>query len=121
MGKVAYLNYDYNIKDLVLKEGTVGIADSFGSYYDTVTLPAGLKLIGDEAYINVENQEEIVIPDGVTYIGMNSILGVKNIILPASVTYIDYTAFDSDATIIAPKGSYAESYALENDYKFKER
>ena len=121
-GKVAYNLYPYSgVLDLVLKEDTLAIADGAfkDCYIDTVTLPAGLKWIGDQAGIKAYKQEEIVIPDGVTHIGRGAVY-TENIILPASVTYIGEGSF-SDSTIIAPKGSYAETYAIENDIPYKER
>lgn len=123
VGKVAYHLYQFSgVTDLALKEGTIGIADyAFkGCWFDTATLPAGLKWIGDNADISVNKQKELVIPDGVTHIGSNAVWA-PNVILPASVTYIEEGTFNNDVTIIAPKGSYAESYALKNNILFKER
>ena len=126
-GKVAYCCYLYGSldEDLVLKEGTVGIADYAFKYvsYKAVKFPDSLKWIG-VADITVCEQEELVIPDGVTHIGNSAIEGLSRIILPASVTSIADNAFcypPDDFTIIAPKGSYAETYALENNILFKER
>lgn len=120
-GKVAYKLRHAGVHDLVLKEGTVGIADHAfeDCYFDTVTLPSGLKWIGGGSDLTPNKQEELVIPDGVTHIGWIS-LSAPNVIIPASVTYIEEGTF-SNATIIAPKGSYAESYALKNNILFKER
>ena len=94
--------------------------------FNTVALPAGLKWIGDNARICIVNEQaEIVIPDGVTHIGTYAINGYYvglTIILPASVTSIEEDAFINESiTIIAPKGSCAESYALEHNYLFKEK
>ena len=130
-GKVAYYNNLYvngmfdTLGDLVLKEDTIGIADQAftNCYYDTATLPAGLKWIGN-ADIRLKKQEELTIPDGVTHIGNDAIEGLSRVIIPASVTSIANNAFcypPDEFTIIAPKGSYAESYALDNGYQFEAR
>lgn len=48
-----------------------------------------------------------------------SYVNVQTIHIPASVTEIGYNNFNSKQTIAAPKGSFAEKYAIENNLQYK--
>ena len=69
---------------------------------------------------------EITIPEGYTsldYYAFNGCESLYSVTLPASLTEIGEDAFcgcSEDLTIHAPKGSYAEQYAKENDIPFEE-
>ncbi len=65
-----------------------------------VTLPKGLKTIGTEAFMNCT--------------------GLTAITIPESVTSIDATAlsYPTKTTIYGKTGSYAETFATENGFKF---
>jgi len=65
-----------------------------------VVLPKGLKSIGSKAFMNCTSLIEVVIPE--------------------SVTSIDSTAFSypEKTTIFGKTGSYAETFAKENSFKF---
>ena len=71
----------------------------FGSETDLV-LPKGITGISDWAFYQCENLEKVVIPESVTFIG--------------------YNAFDyyDDITIFGVPGSEAEAFAKENEIKF---
>lgn len=67
--------------------------------------------------------ESAIIPDGVTSIGDDAFGGcfdLMAVIIPDSVTYIDEYAFEGceNLTIYGYTGSYAETYANENDFPF---
>ena len=66
----------------------------------TVELPSTLQYIRDDAFAECSSLEKIILPE--------------------SLTDISDTAFDncSNVTIYAPKGSYAESYAIEKGYSY---
>ena len=63
------------------------------------------------------NEGTVTIEEGVFY----DCPVLEKVVIPASVTTIDEDAFDSEttATIYAPAGSYAETYAREHGIKFQ--
>lgn len=86
-------------------------------------IPNTVKEIADYAFCNQKNLESIVIPDSVTTIGYGAFYNcsnLKSITIPASVTEMsDYTfQYCRNLTIYGYKGSYAESFAAENDIPF---
>lgn len=113
----------------------------------TVTLPAGLKCIEDGTFNMCSNLSEITVPDGVTSIGtaafeccsaMMSVtipasvtsigtdafaccVSLTEIIIPSSVTAIGERSFFSceDLTLKGYSGSYAETFAKENNISFE--
>lgn len=70
----------------------------------------------------VGDDEAVIIPEGVVQIGKEAFSGREDIVsvtIPDGVTSIGEKAFSSECiTICAPKGSYAETYAKENDIPF---
>ena len=67
--------------------------------------------------------QKVTICEGVTTIGVRAFYLCKElqtICIPASVSYIDYVAFSGceKLCIHAPTGSYAETYAKENNIPF---
>ena len=123
-GKVAY-KYKGTMPSntsIVLKEGTLGIADSafrgctgltsvtipdsvtsIGSYafmdctgLTSVTIPGSVTSIGNSAFRSCTRLTSITIPDGVTSIGSNAFYGctgLTNITIPDSVTSIGSWVF----------------------------
>ncbi len=109
-----------------------------------IDISSNAKYIGDGAFYRCGKLKNISIPEGVTYIGAGAFQGCNNITsitVPKSVTYIGDDAFKTqeeswkgkdelsgmDVTYIifhniseirGFKGSYAETYAKENDIKF---
>ena len=81
-------------------------------------LPAGLKEIDAEAFLNVSAQVAIV-PDGCESIGARAFSGstsLSMIEIPASVTFIAPDAFDGCTSVVirTTPGSYASRYAAEH-------
>ena len=67
--------------------------------------------------------EKIILPESVTSIGQNAFAFCTNLLevtIPGSVTSIDSSAFFEcpNVKIKAPAGSYAETYAKENNIPF---
>jgi len=87
---------------------------------DTLTLPASLKVIEEEAFYGVQSVSEVVIPEGVAEIRSkafaNSSLSVIH--LPSTLSFIAKDALPaSDAlTVIVVEGCYAHDWAVENGY-----
>ena len=84
-----------------------------------ITIPSKVTVIDSFAFAYCESLTRIEIPEGVTTLGSFSFCNCPNlreITLPASVTAIQRAFSESDnLTIKAPKGSFAESYAMQND------
>ena len=97
---------------IVLKDGTVKIADSAFSGCDTlqkIFLPNSLKEIGNYAFNRCINLTNITIPSGVNRIGKNAFYqsGLVEIYLPENVKILDDRAFyycESLASIYVEKG-----------------
>ena len=81
----------------------------------TITLPAALKEIDEEAFYGDESLDEVVLPYGATTIGPLAFAcsGLKQIIIPDTVTEIAADAFErtADVTILSSTDSYAKLYA----------
>ena len=68
-----------------------------------ITLPNGVKEIGECAFRGCKNLETIVIPNGVTRIGdfaFRGCVSLKSVTLPDSVTKIGVGAFPENVQII---------------------
>lgn len=81
----------------------------------SITLPAGLESIEQEAFINGAFSS-VLVPDGTISIGARAFAYCKKLIridIPSTVRFISDNAFtgSSNVTIYGISGSYAESYA----------
>lgn len=120
----SYSDYFNQIKKVVIKSGITGIGDY--SFYKCPNLTEVVLLssgeIGDGVFNECPSLEEIILPSGVTSIGaaFKNCTGMKRMYIPESVTSISEEAFSgcNDVTIYAPVGSYAETWAKENDIDF---
>ena len=108
-GSIVYLgNYAYRYEydwyseppeDLVLREGTIGIADyAFreSDKYKSITLPDSLRFIGEDAFINCYNVKKINFGNSITEIQRMAFKGcdsLTNITFPDSLTRIGENAF----------------------------
>ncbi len=100
-GKVAY-TYKGTMPSntsIVLKEGTLGIADEAFSWctgLTSVTIPDSMTSIGYRSFYNCTGLTSVTIPDSVTSIGgetFSGCSGLTSITIPDSVTSIGYEAF----------------------------
>jgi hypothetical protein len=100
-----------------------------------VTVPDGVTSIGDYAFFDCTSLSSVTIPNSVTSIGWYAFCdctSLTSVTIPDSVTSIGPSAFgfywDEEAsdnkvdgfTIYGYKGSAAETYAKDNDFKFVE-
>lgn len=109
-----------NADDFVVENGI--LTEYIGE--DTeIYIPEGVTAIGDEAFYDHSDICSVVIPDGVTAIGEDAFswcYALCSITIPDSVTDICWSSFKGceDLTIHAPKDSFAEAYANENEITF---
>lgn len=125
IGEDAFLSND-DITSVVIPEGVETIED--GAFWmchnlKTVVLPSTLRKIGDNAFNSCDQLTSIIIPDGCEEIGVDAFTSckkLKDIYVPDSVYEIGDDAFYTfnDAMIIhTTRGSTAESFAKEHDWK----
>lgn len=85
---------------------------------NTLTLPASLQTIEEEAFQGVQGVTHVIIPDGVTSIGARAFDDCYfcTVEIPASVTSIGEGAFaEGNVTIYGYGGSAAQRYAAAHD------
>ena len=83
----------------------------------------GVEHIGQSGFANCSALEEMIIPDGMITIGKYAFkycTKLASIKIPESVTFIGTDALQGcpSLTVYAPAGSYAETYAKENNIPF---
>lgn len=112
----------YNIPDSVISIGD----DAFVTCeaLTNVTIPDSVTSIGDYSFASCKSLSSVIIPNSVTNIGFCAFdwcEALKSITIPNSVTSIRSNAFSrcDNLTIYGYKGSYAETYANENDIPFE--
>lgn len=133
--KIGELSFalNHNLKKVTLNEGVKEIGMKCFSQ-DTalveVSLPSTLKTITSYAFVYCPSLEKITIPDGVENIELGAFARcekLNEVHIPKSVTIIQQVNSDIDSavfeespnvTIYAPKGSYAEKYAKQENIKF---
>ena len=89
-----------------------------------VTIPEGVKEIGDYAFYGCTGLTNVTIPEGVTEIGegaFSDCTGLTSVTIPKSVTTIHREVFMNcpHLVICAPAGSYVERYARKNSICFQ--
>ena len=87
---------------------------------DTLTLPASLTVIEEEAFFGNTSLDEVVLPEGLTEIRADAFAGssLSSINLPSTLTSIADGALPAPGTVTvtATEGSWAYKWALENGY-----
>lgn len=126
---VAYSAVDKSITNCTFKENTSYIAPM--SFYgcsnlSTVSIPNGVKGIGENAFANCISLTSFTIPDGVTEIGKYAFLDCINlaeITMPNSLTSIGYSAFSGCAisSLVIPENvKTIDEWAFTNCHNLKE-
>ena len=115
-GKVAY-QYKGEMPEnteIVLQDGTLGIADYAFSYctgLTSITIPDSVTSIGSYAFFDCTGLISVTIPDSVTDIGQN-----------AFGYYYDWNNYEyiktDDFTITGYAGTAAETYAIDKSFEF---
>lgn len=115
-------NLSENEKDIVIQEGTVGIANSSIRRINSVQLPSTLKYIGDRAFQNqypYNNLSEMNLPEGLISIGSYAFesTDLKEITIPSTVESVGSYAFSKTKieTVVVESG-----VKEINDYAFND-
>ena len=107
-----------NGKDVV----AIGFQAFFGDKFKAVLLPDSIVAIGEKAFLGCENLEVVYVKGNSLKKLDTSVFSMcgklKYIELPASVDEINPLGLAS-VTIITPAGSYAETYANQNEFEVK--
>ena len=89
------------------------------AFASTLTLPAALEVIGDEAFYGDESLDDVVVPYGATTIGERAFAysGLKQITIPDTVTDIAEDAFEGveDVVIVSSSWAPAKTFAIEHN------
>ena len=118
--------WGFNLTNITIPDSVTSIGDYAFSWcfnLTNITIPDSVTSIGAHAFDNCENLESIKIPNSVTTIKEYtfSYCGPLEITIPRSVTTIEDNAFNYCwATIYGYKDSYAETFAQNHSFEFKE-
>ena len=86
----------------------------------TLTLPAALRVIEEEAFAGNTSIGRVVIPEGATTIESRAFAdsSLAEIVLPSSITDIASDAFSGcgEFTVVAEEGTFAYDWAVEKGY-----
>jgi Leucine-rich repeat (LRR) protein len=116
-----------SLTSVTIPNSVTSIGDSaFGycSKLTSVTIPDSVTSIGYCAFYSCSSLTSVTIPNSVTSIGREAFRGCSSLIsvtIPDSVTSIGVSAFyrcADDFTMYGDAGSYAETYANENNIPF---
>ena len=91
------------------------------SQIEKITIPGTIKSIDQGVFEGCTELKEVIIEDGVETIGdgvFDDCENLQTIEIPASVTTIE-SYYLGNCTIVAPLGSYAESFAQDNGIDFQ--
>ncbi len=115
-----------DLTSLYIGNGIVKV--SYAAFYGcsnlvSVFIPDCVTSVAGNAFYNCNNLTDINIPNSVTQIGEKAFYNctnLKNVMIPDSITYIGDNTFDlcDELTIIGSVGSYAETYARNNNIPF---
>ena len=136
LGKAAFA--ETNLEKIVIPDSVVDINGhylfAFSNNLKEVSLPNHLTKIEKNMFFDCQGLESFTVPDGITSIGAEAFAdctNLKKIVIPSSVTeieeagdygdlaYLDSAFYNCDnLTIYGYTGSYAETYAKENNIPF---
>ena len=85
-----------------------------------LTLPGGVTVIDEQAFMDSGAFDRVALPDGIEWILSKAFAGssLSAINLPDTITFIAEDAFPAGVTLVAAPGSYAETWCRENGRQF---
>jgi hypothetical protein len=115
------------VKEVVLNEGlkTIGDTAFFGcDLLAAVAVPSTVESIGLGAFQNCPMLMSVTLPEGITVLPDNLLIdcsSLNRLAVPASVQTIGVDVFPEQKTfvLVAPAGSYAQTYAQEHGIPFE--
>jgi hypothetical protein len=102
-----------------LRDNTTGIADQIFFYctnLTSITIPEGVKIIGNYAFSDCSSLTTITIPEGVTSIGWDAFSGCSSLTainIPESVTSIANGTFSNTNLPVENNIRYADTWVVE--------
>ena len=127
-GNSSYINNwlmkcnDNDIRELTIKEGTVGIYSYAFYYFDnlrSITIPSSVKYIGSHAFFFCYNVTKIELHSELEYIGMYAFYKCQkatSIVIPASVEFIGMKAFEGCTKLVINCEAQSEPSTFEKDW-----
>lgn len=109
---VIYASQTYNIRKITIPEGVKTIGDgafSYTEYLEYVELPDTLETVGRSVFENCNSLKEVTLPKNLSYIGkymFESCENLKSVSIPDSIKTIGQDAFkncDNLTSIVIPK------------------
>ena len=126
VGKVAYKLIDTELADVVIREGTVSIADNFScfQYLNTtirsLSLPSSLRGIGNHAFWGASQLKTVNLPEGLEEIGefAFSETRVGSIVIPSTVEMVRSEAFSRCRGLIRVSWNAVDATVEDNVFMF---
>ncbi len=96
----------------------VVLTGSVSALADTLTLPAGLTRIEEEAFYGDESLDEVELSEGLKYIGPRAFgeSSLESINLPSTLEEISDDAIDKGVKVSAEEGTKAYEWATDNGF-----
>ena len=115
-----------NLRKVTIMEGVKDLGDGTFSgctSLSEIAIPASVESIGFYTFSGCTSLSKVTIPNSVTSLYEGAFLGctsLSEVTIPSSVTYIEETVFEGceKLTIYGEAGSYAETFAKENNISF---
>ena len=119
-------SFCWSLKTISLPDSVASIGPYAFTYchrLKSVILPGNTRVLGTGAFMNCQGLVVAYLPDGMEEIGKDAFkqcIRLESVIIPASVTYIGADAFAgcTKLTIYGEAGTYAETYARDNNIDF---
>lgn len=123
IGECAFAGGDFTEIELPTSLSEIEEGTFLQTKIESLVIPGNIKNIGKQAFHQCDFLKEVVLEDGVETIGEKAFYDcevLEKVTIPLSVTEIDERAFSNslNVTIVAEPGSYAETYAIENDIPY---
>ena len=117
----------YELQSIELPDTLTKLSDGLFSSCDcleSIEIPSGVTEIGECTFDRCINMEEITLPETLGCIGDRAFYyctGLSSLYLPKSVVAIGKNSFYGceNLTLLVEPGSYAESFCIDNDLKYR--
>ncbi len=112
--------YCQSLKTVSLNEGIeyIGAYAFSDTAIESIVIPSTVKCIEQNTF-DCTPISSVTLKEGlesIEYYAFGGCSNLKELLIPASVSYIDESAFDKDMTIHGYTGSYAQNYVVNHQY-----